>query len=530
LATYAEVIANTLVRSGVEYVFGLPGGEITAFLDACRRLGCRFVLAGHETSAALMAQVFGQITGIPGVCASTLGPGATNLVTGVANAYLDRAPLLAITAQVSTALADTLTHQRLPLQAMFAPITKRSAAAGEGDAEELVLSSLALACAPRPGPVHLSLPSDLAVRECASRGSHVESPRADPVGSAKAIEEAAARIRSSQKPVVIIGLGAMPAMASSVRAFLERLGAPFLLTPKVKGILPEDHELYLGVASGMAMDAEVVETVRSADLVIGIGFDPVECDGAWFAEVETLAIDSVSMAEGRYRPLELIGHIPSLLGRLAERMGPPRPWPEESLRARRCALARSASPQRAAGAVSPLELIEALRSAFPRDGILTTDVGSHKLLFGQYWRSYTPGSFFMSNGLSGMGFGVAAAIAAQIACPDRAVMAVVGDGGMLMMCHDLLAITALKLPIIVVCVSDNSLSLIRVSQRRRGYPPYGVDFPAPDYSLIAEGFGLAGRKTRSISEVREAVERALERREALLLDVATDYREYYDLV
>src|SRR5712691_5828834 len=165
MATRAETIANALAARGVQYVFGLPGGEIVAFIDACRRAGLRFLLTGHESSAAWMAQVVGQMTGVPGVCAATLGPGATNLVTGVANAWLDRAPMLAITAQIPAAALPTMTHQRLPLQALFSPVTKGSFAVGTEDTVALVNRSVDLAAAPRPGPVHISLASDLAVKE-----------------------------------------------------------------------------------------------------------------------------------------------------------------------------------------------------------------------------------------------------------------------------------------------------------------------------------------------------------------------------
>src|SRR5260370_170139 len=165
MPTHAQAIASVLAERGVRYVFGLPGGEIVAFINACREAGLQFLLTGHEASAAWMAQVVGQITGTPGVCAATLGPGATNLVTGVANAWLDRAPMLAITAQIPAAALPTMTHQRLPLQGLFSPVTKGSFAAGAEDTVALVHRSMDLSATPRPGPVHISLASDLAMKE-----------------------------------------------------------------------------------------------------------------------------------------------------------------------------------------------------------------------------------------------------------------------------------------------------------------------------------------------------------------------------
>ena len=527
MTTHADAMAHTLAERGVRYVFGLPGGEILAFIDACRRAGLQFLLTGHEASAAWMAQVVGQITGIPGVCAATLGPGATNLVTAVANAWLDRAPLLAVTAQIPSAAMETLTHQRLPLNRMFSAITKGSFSAGDTDTVELMNCAMDLAAAPRPGPVHISLASDLAIKEYAGSPTQHSSPKAHAADSA-ALQQIGGRLKTSARPLVLIGLGATPSMAAAIHALIEKLQAPFLVTPKAKGIVREDHPLFAGIASGMAIDRDIVDTIKSADLILGIGFDPVECDKTWFADVEVVSVDTAPMSEGSYRPLEAIGDLASILAQLSGMISAPKQWPVELLERRRSAILRR--PRESGNGLSPLRLIEELRSIFPRDGIATCDVGSHKLAMGQFWRAYEPGAFFMSNGLSGMGFGIPAAIAAQLVHPEKAVLAVVGDGGMLMMVHDLALIRELGLPIVIVVLSDRSLSLIRVSAERRGFPPYGVDFTPPDFAAIAHAFGIAGRRTSSIAEARAGVEEALSKRIPFLLDVAIDHREYYELV
>jgi len=521
LQTHAEVIARTLAERNVPYIFGLPGGEIVAFIEACRRAGIRFLLTGHEASAAWMAQVTGEITGVPGVCASTLGPGATNLVTGVANAFLDRAPMLAVTAQIPKSALATMTHQRLDLHALFAPITKASISIERKTASD-VARAMELAAAPRPGPVHLSLASDLAIQECSSSEVFRANESAGNA-PAKAIRE---RLAAARQPLVLIGLGATPAMAPAIRAFIARLKAPFLVTPKAKGIVSEDHPLFLGVASGMAIDRDIVDTIRIADLVLAIGFDPVECDKTWFAKTEIVSIDSASMAEGEYRPVEAIGEIVRLLTELDMDANP---WPEELAESRRAAIRRRPAESSAHG-LSPLRVIEELRAAFPRDGTVACDVGSHKLAMGQFWRSYEPATFFMSNGLSGMGFGLPAAIAAQLARPEKAVMAVVGDGGMLMMVHDLTLVRELELPIVIVVFADRSLSLIRVSESRRGIEPYGVDFRPPDFVKVAEGFGIHARRVAHIKELKNCVEHAVAGKRPFLIEVPIDHREYYDLV
>jgi len=215
MATHAEAMAQTLRARGVQWAFGLPGGEIVAFIDACRRAGLRFLLAGHESSAAWMAQVVGQMTGTPGLCIATLGPGATNLVTGVANAWLDRAPMLAVTAQIPSRVIDTLTHQRLPLEKLFSAVAKGSFSAGENDAVEIVARAMDLAAAPRPGPVHIALANDLAVQEYA--GATEAASRLSPHDSGATVDEIAARLNASERPLVLIGLAATPA----VRALIE---------------------------------------------------------------------------------------------------------------------------------------------------------------------------------------------------------------------------------------------------------------------------------------------------------------------
>jgi acetolactate synthase-1/2/3 large subunit len=527
LPNHSDVIASALADNGVECLFGLPGGEITAFVDACRRAGIRFVLTAHETSAAMMAQVMGEMTGRPGACAATLGPGATNLVSGVANAFLDRAPLLAFTAQMPAADLATRTHQRIDLNALFRPITKRSVTVDGGDTASLMQDCTALAMQPRPGPVHIALPSDVATADAAVTASASTQSEVRETRRSEAIGKIAGRIRDSQRPLILLGLGATPPLAAAIRTFVNRLGAPFLVTGKAKGIVSEDHPLFLGVASGLAIDRDIVETIRTADLVMGIGFDPVECDKTWFKNLDMVALDSAFMDEGDYRPMQCVGDIAALLAQLDSMLSERRPWPADLLAARRHAIVRR--PANGAG-LSPLAVLTALRSIFPPDGIVTTDVGAHKFVAGQFWPAYEPGTFLMSNGLSSMGFGVPAAIGAQLARPQRRVMAMVGDGGMLMMAHDLALIRELDLPVILVCLVDRSLSLIRVGQERRGFPTCGVDFVPPDFAALAAAFGIRSESPKTIKEVHDALERGLEGSHPVFLQVEIDLHEYYELV
>lgn len=267
--------------------------------------------------------------------------------------------------------------------------------------------------------------------------------------------------------------------------------------------------------------------VDDADLLIAVGFDPVECDSEWFVGRRVLAIDQVGVGEGGYRPaVEVRGDPAEILALLARRVGATSGWDAGVLQRHKDAMHAITGPHPSDTGLSPAEVVQALRDALPRDGVLTCDVGSHKLLLGQLWKTYAPLTFFMSNGLSSMGFGLPAAAAAQLCFPQRAVCCVVGDGGMLMTLHMLEYLRRLRLPVVTVVFTDHSLSLIRLAQERQGFPPTGVDFRAPAFAAAAQGFGIEARRVASIGELSRAFAAALESREPWLLDVPVDAREY----
>ncbi len=530
--TQADLIAAALARGGVERCYGLPGGEVVALIEGCRRQGIDFHLVGHEASAAFMAATEGRITGRPGVCVTTLGPGAMNLATGLAHAYLDREPVLAFSATLATTTDPGYTHQRLPLADLMRGITKHSAVLdGRGTAEQ-VEAAMALACTGRPGPVFLALPSDIARQEAAVSDTgppDTPGPRGAPEErTPDSIERAAQLITGAARPLVIVGLGADPRRTGpALAAFLDAGRFPFVTTPKSKGIVSEEHPRWMGVAGGMAGEAQMRRLIDDSDLLIAVGFDPVECDSEWFVGRRVLAIDQVGVGEGGYRPaVEVRGDPAEILALLARRVGAASGWDAEVLQKHTDAMRVITGPHPSDTGLSPAEVIQALRDVLPRDAILTCDVGSHKLLLGQMWKTYAPLTFFMSNGLSSMGFGLPAAAAAQLCFPQRPVCCVVGDGGMLMTLHMLEYLRRLRLPVVTVVFTDHSLSLIRLAQERQGFRPTGVDFRAPAFAAAAQGFGIEARRVASIGELSRAFAAALESREPWLLDVPVDAREY----
>lgn len=526
MPTNAEVIARILAAEGVQYVFGLPGGEVVVLIDAIRRAGMSFILTGHEASAAFMADVTGQITGQVGVCVATLGPGAMNLVTGVANAYLDRSPLLALTAQIAPDDFASFPHQRLPLDQIFGGITKGSKLVDGRGTDDLVTETIQLARTGRLGPVHLAIPSEIAAAQT-SPSERRATTIAIRVSGGGPRADVRALLGAAQRPLLLIGLGARAADAPAIRTALDATGWPWMTTPKAKGIAPENHPRFLGVASGMAIDSAVLETISLSDLIIGVGFDPVECDKPWFQDRQLVNITRWSTREGRYQPLEVIGEIGTLLVELIEDVHP-RSWPREVLEERRRAIRRS--PASASGGLSPLGVLYALREVAPVETILACDVGSHKFVAGQFWQATIPHTFFVSNGLSSMGYGLPAAVAAHLQYPKRPVVALVGDGGMLMMQHNLALIASMGIPVLTVVFTDGSLSLIRFSQTRRGLPAYGTDFSPPDFAGVARAHGIAATRVTTLDEVKVRTSQALAARAPYLLEVPVDLLAYRELV
>ena len=536
MPTIAEVAAATLARNGIRRIFGLPGGENAELLGACRRFDLDFVLTRHENAACIMAGVTGELTRKPGVALATLGPGATNLVNGVANAFLERAPLLVITAQVPTTIAQVLPHQRVDLQALFRPITKWSETLSGLDTAATVQRALDLTTAGRPGPVFLALPSDVARREESAPATHADSPPHDglPLPTITPTDPSLARagrmISESRRPLAMVGIGLAPVAAQPhLLRWLAATRIPVAVTPKAKGIVPENHPLFLATCTGMAGDRLFAELIPDADLLIGIGFDPVEAIRPFYLERPFLSVAEYSVAEPQWSPaLELIGDVPASLEALAGEAKPRQEWPPDLLSTFRQRLAAFLTPSQSQTALglSPARLFGRLRDLMPRNTILTVDTGAHKLLVGQIWRSYEPQTCLVSHGLSTMGYAVPAAIAAKSERPNRPVVAVTGDGGLAMVLSELETAARLRLPIVVVVLSDRSLHLIRIHQERKGVSASGVDFGPIDFAGIAAGFGGRGFRALTWSDFDAAVAAALSADRPVVIEVPVDPADY----
>ncbi len=532
MVTCLQTIADALRALGIKRSFGLPGGETLGFIEACRHSGIEFILTRHEAVAAFMADVTGQLTGIPGVCLSTLGPGATNLVNGVANAYLDRSPVLAFTAQLSTASQPYASHQFIALDRLFEPITKKVFTFSGQDSDAIVNEGFNLAITYPRGPVHLCLPSDIGTIEekKVSKDSGFKITNSLQSINHDLFSQAIKTIYNAKKPLIILGIGIDPGQNTHlIRQFIKKNRIPVMSTAKAKGIFPESELMYLGTVSGMMADDLIVEKIMESDLVIGIGFDPVESDKTWHKEIPLLSLNHYSIAYRDFIPnMEIVGPLNSILDLLMEEDFSHHGWVDEEFIHFKESIRRKLlpSPPQIKDLFSPYEIILSVREILPNNAIVTTDVGAHKLLMAQLWEAYQPLTYLVSNGLSSMGYGLPAAMAAKLVFPHSPVVCFTGDGGFSMVLQDLETAVRQNLPIVILVLCDESLNLIEVIQKRRGYRQYGVRFNKINFASIAEDFGAIGVRIQSLIQLPNILRIAFEGDRPTLVEIPIDGSEY----
>lgn len=530
--TTAAAVARALAERGIDRAFGLPGGEVLVLIDELRKAGIDFVLMRHEANAGLAAAVYGKLKGQPGVAIATLGPGAANLLLPVANAYLDQEPLLAITAQLPDDVPPGHTHQLLPLHDIYRPMCKvveTLTCANAGDTIRLALD----ACMERPyGASYVTLSAREALKPVttgmASRNGHGHGTvvhRADSRAAALALE---AKLSKAERPLVLVGLSLDHGHAPRLREWLTRWNLPVAVTPKVKGIVDETASNFVGVISGMAADGLMVDALKASDLLLGVGLDPVEIDKTWHAELPIEWLLESPNATGCVPDgAALIDHA-KVFDALAA-AAPPRTWTRPFAEFQRRRLDLLNGQASGEGVMWPGDLIRALSTAVPAETIVTTDVGSHKYLFGQFWPSRHPETFWMSNGLSGMAYGLSAAIGAKLARPDTPVLAAVGDGGFSMNAQELETAERVGAPFVTVVLEDGSYSLIKLAQENRKLESYRMDFRPIDNVKMAESCGVAALRTSNPDQLAAAVRRAVGQGTSLVACVPVHYADYRKL-
>lgn len=526
-----DLLVKCLENEGVRYVFGIPGEETLDIMDSLGRSDISFILARHEQSAAFMADAYGRLTGNPGVCLSTLGPGATNLLTGIADAFLDRAPLVAITGQAELGRIHKESHQYIDIVKNFATVTKWNTRIELPEVvAEVVRKAFKIAGMEKPGPVHLELSEDIAAQKV-GRTYQTTIPPIRPRRSSPdrhSLRQAAELIEKSSSPVILAGNGVVRKNATAqLREFAELFGIPVITTFMGKGAVSARSDCYIGTL-GLGRDRQIPDLLAKTDLVVAVGYDPVEYSPCnWnpdvdkkivhidftTSEVDVHYVPEVEIVSDVRESLELlegmtscnkkdpyVSHLRQELLETFEREGSTDSWP-----------------------VRPQRLLYALRRVLGDDDILISDVGTHKMWIAKFYPVYGNNTLLMSNGFASMGFSLPAAIAAKLIHPAKRVVAVCGDGGFLMNVQELETACRLGLNVVVVIFNDGGYNLIKWKSAERFGTSRGLDFTNPDFVRLAESFGACGLSIRSSDSLDEVLKQALSRKGPVLVDVPIDY-------
>jgi len=526
--TTVEVLADSLKEVGTNFVVGHPGGETVELMDALRQRDMRYILMKQEVAAAMVAATWGEITGVPGMATSTRGPGATNMVNGVAHAWLDRAPMIALTDQYPATTYETGLRQVINHHAIYEPITKWSTTMYAKSAHQQIRRAMRVAIAPTPGPVHIDMPATETTAEAPEMMNapdlipnimHIEPDRA----SLKAPLE---MIRNSRKPILLVGLGVFWDKASQEMVqFAEQLGAPVLTTGKCKGAIPEDHILHAGCIIGGLIERELIS---QADLIITLGVDGVELQPkAWPYATPLLSIVNTPTLEGLFPAnLEIVCDIKVVLKSLTEFSEGGSNWGEKGAAKFRVDLNNALDVK--TSFMSPQAAMEVARDVLPRDTIATCDAGASRLIVVQKWKSYGPREFLTSNGLGSMGYAIPGALAARIAHPHRPIVAFAGDGGFLMAVAELQTAAKENLPITIVVWDDREIALIRLKQELKGIPKFGIELGGIDYEKLAAGFGADGVHVETEHQLGDALQAAAKSGRSTVIAARIDGSCYVD--
>ena len=510
----ADLIVATLKSAGLTHGFGIPSGNVLPLIEAMRAGGMTFVLTAHEGSAGFAADVMGRMTGRPGLGIATLGPGATNLATGVGDAYLDRSPMIALTCNLNLHVLGRRIQMLVDHHTLFTPITKASLALRPGRIAETVASAIQIALSEPQGPVHLDLPEDVALMEASEAVPVIGAPAEPPAPDPGAIAEAAARIAAARRPIAVIGATAMRLAEPGVlRRLIEHHRLPFATTTMAKGLIDEDHPFSIGCIERACRQVQR-GFLAKADLIIGIGYDPIEVEyEAWVGSVPVLHVDpEAADTDGSVAIVhEVGGDLASALAGLIAAPPSANDWTEDEVRAHRDRFRAALRP--AAPGFVPHQAIDVVRDCLPAEGVLAFDVGAHTHQIASQWTAHRPRTFLITNGWSSMGFGLPAAIAAKIAAPEVPVVCLIGDGCFQMTCGEVATAKRMGLTLPIVVLNDGWLGLIKVKQMRRQYPHVGTALDGEGITATASTpahyFGVPAFGVRTPDALARALAAAL---------------------
>jgi acetolactate synthase I/II/III large subunit len=525
----ADLLVAALENEGVDRIFGIPGEENLDVVEALRNSSIELVLTRHEQAAAFMAATYGRLTGRPGVCLTTLGPGALNLTTAAAYALLGAMPMIMITGQKGILASRQAQFQIVDMVAVMKPLTKLSRQiVSPAMVPAIVREAFRIAEQERPGPVHLELPEDIAAAETVDPGLIPPHPIEIPLASDAALDRAAELIMKAERPLVMLGAAASrPRSSSDLAQFVVRSRIPYFTTQMGKGTVPGGTELYMGTAALSERDY-VHEAIERADLIIAIGHDTVEKPpfimGAAGPQVIHIGYQPASVEQVYFPQTEVIGDLGPSLRLLADRVAGKIPHAEALLPLREGILGRIAARATEARLI-PQRLVHDIRQVMPPDGILALDNGMYKIWFARNYRTQVANTLLLDNALATMGAGLPSAIMAALLYPGRRVMAVCGDGGFMMNSQELETAVRLKLDLVVLVIEDRAFGMIRWKQAVDGFADFGMTFDNPDFVKYAEAYGARGTRVTAVEELRPVLEAAFTGGGVHLVVVPIDYSE-----
>lgn len=528
--TTADLLVECLEQEGVKYIFGIPGEENLDLMNAIEKSSIQFITTRHEQGAAFMADVYGRLTGKTGVCLSTLGPGATNLVTGVADANLDGAPVLAITGQVATDRMHLTAHQYLDLEKVFEPITKRTKQILRPDTvPEIVRLAFKYAESEKPGAVHIDLPDNIAKMPAQGVPMRRVVPEKG-IASYKSIERAARRISRAKKPLILAGYSAVrDGAAQAITDFATELKIPVANTMMAKGIIPFDNP-YSMWTIGIPQRDYINQIFDEADTIIGIGYDIVECfPRKWNPENNHKIIHIGNQAahiNKRYQPeVQVVGDISDSLYEILRR-SERETEPVYALEIKKKIQADHDQYEfDDAFPMKPQRLLHDVRKVMGKDDILVSDVGAHKMWIARHYNCYQPNTCIISNGFASMGIAIPGAVAAKLVYPEKKVLAVTGDGGFMMNMQELETASRIGAGFVTLILNDSSYGLIKWKQMEHFGMTCYTDFTNPDFVKLAEVMGGKGYRVEKADDLMPMLEDAFRQDKLALIDCRVDYDE-----
>ena len=527
----SDLLVAALENEGVDRIFGVPGEENLDVVDSLRRSTIRLVLTRHEQAAAFMAATHGRLTGRPGVCLTTLGPGALNLTTGAAYANLGAMPMVMITGQKGILSSRQARFQIVDVVGAFRPLTKLSRQiVSPGSIPTLVRDAFRLATEERPGPVLLELPEDIAGEMTEAVPMVPAHPIELPVAHRGALERAASMMLEAKRPLIMLGAAcSRPRSTAGLNSFVRRLQIPFFTTQMGKGTVAGGGDLYMGTAALSERDY-VHEAIERADLIVAIGHDTIEKPpfimGPGGPRVIHISFTSANVEQVYFPHAEVVGDVGPSLERLADLVEGKLHNAGALLGLRQGILARIADrAEEDHWPPTPQRIVHDVRQVMPQDGIVALDNGMYKIWFARNYRTHVANTLLLDNALATMGAGLPSAMMAAILNPQRRVMAVCGDGGFMMNSQEMETAVRLHLNLVVLILNDSAYGMIRWKQAVDHFEDFGMTFGNPDFVRYAESYGAKGSRVTRTADLIPTLEAAFAGGGVHLVEVPIDYSE-----